>query len=190
MGLAAKAPAPWEGLVEPWQRTDEGNRLFDEGGPPVQAQIHRGLVFRLEPGQTGLVWVDVPQAQHGLLRALRGRLPNRAWAPMPPHDWHCVTGWSALGLELRGAPLDAVLAHLERGNDELAAASRMTRDRATALLVPLLDRLPGLRDSVEALSSAVQPEDGGDAEWSAFCEKWGYNAEQREAIRSQLATVL
>jgi hypothetical protein len=37
---------------------------------------------------------------------------------MPPHDWHCVTGWSALGLELRGAPLDAVLAHLERGDPE------------------------------------------------------------------------
>ena len=37
------------------------------------------------------------------LRELRERLPNRQWAPCP-HDWHCVTGWSALGLELRGAP--------------------------------------------------------------------------------------
>ena len=76
-------------------------------------------------------------------------------------------------------------------NDELAAASRMTRDRSTLLVAALIDRLPGLRAAVEALDSAVQPHaDGADPEWAKFCDKWGYDAEQREAIRAQLATVI
>ena len=84
------------------------------------------------------------------------------------------------------------LAHLANGDAELAAASAMTRDRSTALCVALVDRLPGLRESVTALLAAVQPstdlDDEGTAEWVAFCDKWGYGAEQREAIRVQLAS--
>eukprot|EP00443_Scrippsiella_acuminata_P009407 CAMPEP_0115351638 /NCGR_PEP_ID=MMETSP0270-20121206/97095_1 /TAXON_ID=71861 /ORGANISM="Scrippsiella trochoidea, Strain CCMP3099" /LENGTH=284 /DNA_ID=CAMNT_0002773789 /DNA_START=15 /DNA_END=870 /DNA_ORIENTATION=- len=83
------------------------------------------------------------------------------------------------------------LAHLERGNPDLAAASRMTRDRSTVLLAELLDRLPGLRESVEALLSAVQPGEAEPAEeWVKFCRKWGYNAEQKEAIRKQIEPLL
>ena len=84
------------------------------------------------------------------------------------------------------------LAHLANGDAELAAASAMTRDRSTALLIALIDRLPGLRESVAALHAAVQPSatdpDEVTAEWVAFCDKWGYGAEQREAIRAQLSS--
>lgn len=83
------------------------------------------------------------------------------------------------------------LAHLERGHPDLAAASRMTRDRSTVLLTELLGRLPGLRESVEALYSAVQVDNPEPSEqWVAFCKKWGYNAEQKEAIRKQLEPLL
>ena len=90
------------------------------------------------------------------------------------------------------------LAHLENGNAEFAAASRMTRDRSTALLVALLDRMSGLRPEVEALLSAVRlghaaepaPEDEKISEWVAFCKKWGYGAEQQCAIAQQLGSIL
>lgn len=95
------------------------------------------------------------------------------------------------------------LVHLANGNDDLAAASRMTSERSTVLLTALLDRLPGLREAAEALLAAVQPDDDSTAaaaaeddgslardEWLTFCQKWGYGTDQREAIRKKLASVL
>jgi hypothetical protein len=83
------------------------------------------------------------------------------------------------------------LAHLARGHPDLAKASRMTRDRSTTLLVELIDRLPGLKDSVKALLSAVTPREPlPDSKWVKFCDKWGYSSEQREAIRRQLAPLV
>ena len=93
------------------------------------------------------------------------------------------------------------LAHAANGNAELAAASRLTRDRSCVLLEALLDRLPGLREEVQALFSAVQPwrasDDGkplppaeANEEWVQFTKKWGYSANQRDAIRQRLAGLL
>ena len=83
------------------------------------------------------------------------------------------------------------LTHLERGSEDMAAASRMTARRSTALMVALLDRLPGLRESAEALLTAVDPNaEAADADWLKFCKKWGYGATQREAIRKRLAAAL
>jgi len=93
------------------------------------------------------------------------------------------------------------LVHEANGNPELAAASRMTRDRSRILLESLLDRLPGLREEVAGLFSAVEPwetDDAGkqvpradaNAEWVKFTKKWRYNADQRAAIRSEIAAVL
>jgi len=83
------------------------------------------------------------------------------------------------------------LAHLARGHPDLAKASRMTRDRSTMILTELMGRLPGLKDSVKALLSAVTPEEPLPAsEWVKFCDKWGYSAEQKEAIRRQLAPLV
>jgi len=94
------------------------------------------------------------------------------------------------------------LAHLERGNNGLAEASGMTSDRSKALLVAMLspgpngeERMPGLREALEALLSAVQPDaeaedSGASGEWLQFCKKWGYNGEQREAIRGIVSSIL
>jgi len=93
------------------------------------------------------------------------------------------------------------LVHLANGNPDLAAASRLTRDRSRVLLVALLDEMPGLRDEVFGLFSAVEPwelRDGGklappaeaNAEWVKFTKKWRYDAEQRAAIRGELASLL
>ena len=73
-----------------------------------------------------------------------------------------------------------------------AMAMRVDPDQRVSLPLALVDRLPGLRESVTALLAAVQPSTDPDdevtAEWVTFCDKWGYGAEQREAIRSQLAS--
>ena len=93
------------------------------------------------------------------------------------------------------------LVHLRNKNPDLAAASRMTRDRSRALLIALLERLPGLREEVVALTSAVQPWEstddgkevppaGSSEEWVTFTRKWRYNAEQRDAIRAELTGLL
>ena len=77
------------------------------------------------------------------------------------------------------------------GDEELAAASRMTQRRSTALMVALLDRLPGLREAAQALLTAVQPDaEGADEGWAKFCVKWGYDEKQRQAIREQLDAAL
>jgi len=83
------------------------------------------------------------------------------------------------------------LAHLRMGNEDMAAGSRMTRDRSTVLVVELIDRLPGLREAVGGLLSAVKPErEDGEKEWADFCVKWGYDEEQKEAIRNQVEPLL
>lgn len=102
-------PAPGNHAVKRWVVLDLGGRPPSERYDPWSSPDDHAIRF------AGL-GADGAGSRLVTLRELRERLPNRAWAPMPPHDWHCVTGWSALGLELRGAPLDAVLAHLERGD--------------------------------------------------------------------------
>ena len=94
------------------------------------------------------------------------------------------------------------LVHSANGNLELAAASKMTRERSGALLIALLGRMPGLSEQVEALLSAVQPWEEvsagegkatppaeADEEWVKFTKKWRYGPEQREAIRSELFAI-
>lgn len=101
------------------------------------------------------------------------------------------------------------LVHLASGKSRLAAASAMTRDRSSVLLLALLRReMPGLAGAVEGLLGAVQPwvmtdanegegsgavltpPVGADQEWVEFTQEWGYNAQQREAIRVELSRVL
>ena len=65
------------------------------------------------------------------------------------------------------------LVHEANGNSDLAAGSRMTSRRSAALIAELIDRMDGLRESIEALYSAVDEEQGGDKEWIEFCKKWG-----------------
>ena len=88
------------------------------------------------------------------------------------------------------------LVHLQNGSDELAAASRLTRDRSKALLNALLPRMMGLAEEVQKLRTAVEPwKDGvppesADKEWVQFTKKWKYGEEQRAAIKTELDALL
>ena len=89
------------------------------------------------------------------------------------------------------------LVHIDNGSDELAAASRLTRDRSRALLEALLPRMGGLDAEVGRLRTACepwaaddQPAAGADEEWVKFTKKWRYGAEQRRAIKAELDALL
>lgn len=89
------------------------------------------------------------------------------------------------------------LVHVQNGATELAAASRLTRDRSKALLEALLPRMLGLAEEVQKLRTAVepwkadgQPPDNADAEWVQFTKRWKYGEEQRTAIKTELDALL
>jgi len=83
------------------------------------------------------------------------------------------------------------ITHRSMGNDDLAEGSVRTSRRATVLARELLGRLPGLREEVEALRSAVDGrEEGVSVEWVKFCKKWGYGDEQKEAINKKIEVML
>ena len=88
------------------------------------------------------------------------------------------------------------LVHVANGSEDLAAASRLTRDRSKALLHALLPRMIGLTEEVRRLRTAVVPwpsadvpPESADKEWVKFTRKWKYGEEQRAAIRSELDEV-
>merc|ERR1712157_53472 len=115
------------------------------------------------------------------------------------------------------------LAHLRNNNPDLAAGSRLTRDRSRILVEALISNydsrgdessisnydgdntiisLPGLRDELLKLRSAVIPWDmdddkkkeipptNSDVEWVKFTKKWGYDSEQRGSILEVLDQIL
>ena len=97
------------------------------------------------------------------------------------------------------------LAHDARGHADLAAASRETGARSSALVAALLDDMAGLRDAVAALAAAagggdddglddleklLAGEPNPDREWRDFLDKWGYDGEQRAEIRRALRSLL
>ena len=94
-------------------------------------------------------------------------------------------------------PTATELVHKANGNEDLAAASRLTRDRSRVLLAALLPRMRGLVEEVQNLRSAVEPwptdeapPEEASAEWVEFTRKWGYGAEQRAAIKAELDELL
>ena len=89
------------------------------------------------------------------------------------------------------------LVHTQNGSDELAAASRLTRERSKVLLTALLPRMRGLVEEVQRLRTAVEPwpaenepAASADDEWVKFTRKWRYGAEQRAAIKAVLDELL
>ena len=88
------------------------------------------------------------------------------------------------------------LVHVENGSEDLAAASRLTRDRSKVLLNALLPRMAGLVEEVQRLRTAVvpwaddTPPESADKEWVRFTKEWKYGAEQRAAIRAVLDELL
>jgi len=88
------------------------------------------------------------------------------------------------------------LVHVANGDEDLAAASRLTRDRSKVLLSALMPRMMGLAEEVKRLRTAVVPwKDGAppesaDEEWVKFTKKWKYGEEQRAAIKAVLDELL
>jgi len=88
------------------------------------------------------------------------------------------------------------LVHVADGNEDLAAASRLTRERSKVLLTALLPRMMGLTEEVQRLRTAVvpwkddTPPKSADKEWVEFITKWKYSAEQRAAIKAVLDELL
>ena len=99
---AGNSPAPGNHVVNKWVVLDLGNRpsktIYDPWTALDDHPIHfTGL------GPTG------ESSQVLTLGDLR-RIAGGDWVPMPkPCDWHCVTGWSHLGLDFRGVKLGDVL---------------------------------------------------------------------------------
>ena len=90
----------------------------------------------------------------------------------------------------------AELVHVADGNEELAAASRLTRERSKVLLNALLPRMMGLTEEVQRLRTAVvpwkddTPPKSADKKWVELITKWKYSAEQRAAIKAVLDELL
>lgn len=85
------------------------------------------------------------------------------------------------------------LTHLANGNDDLAAGSRLTSERSCVLVKECLERMPGLRENMEGLLSAVDPEvvdEKRSTRWATFCSKWGYGLEHKDAIKNKVKPLL
>jgi hypothetical protein len=74
------------------------------------------------------------------------------------------------------------LTHRRNGNDDLAANSDRTRDRAAHLIQQL--NLPELRAELMAVLTTIETTGNppGTNDWSQFLDRWGYDDEQRNAI--------
>lgn len=88
------------------------------------------------------------------------------------------------------------LVHAANGSEDLAAASRLTRDRSKVLINALLPRMMGLVEEVQKLRTAVVPWSDGvspesaDNEWVQFTKRCKYGEEQRAAILAVLDELL
>ena len=88
------------------------------------------------------------------------------------------------------------LVHVADGSEELAVASRLTRERSKVLLTALLPRMMGLTEEVQRLRGAVvpwkddTPPESADKEWVELIKKEKYSAEQRGAIKAVLDELL
>ena len=86
------------------------------------------------------------------------------------------------------------LVHVADGSEELAAASRLTRERSKVLLNALLPRMMGLTEEVQRLRTAVvpwkddTPPESADKEWIKLTST--YTPEQRAAINAVLDELL
>jgi hypothetical protein len=86
------------------------------------------------------------------------------------------------------------LVHVADGSEELAAASRLTRERSKVLLNALLPRMMGLTEEVQRLRTAAvpwkddTPPESADKEWIKLTST--YTPEQRAAINAVLDELL
>ena len=94
------SPAPGNHVVRRWVVLDLGTRPSRDAHDPWSAGDDFAIVF----GGLGQDGTGERAVTLGELRAAAGG----GWVDAPPCDWHCVTGWSALGLRFRGVPWGTV----------------------------------------------------------------------------------
>lgn len=116
---AGNSPAPGNHVVKKWVVLDLGNRPSRATYDPWSAGDDHRLSFTgLGPDGAGSRDLTL-----GQIKAVAGG----DWVRMAPCDWHCVTGWSTLGLCFRGVPFSAVVDALSKddeGKDDPAFAPR------------------------------------------------------------------
>jgi len=118
---AGNSPAPGNHVVKKWVVLDLGNRPSRATYDPWSAgDDHRISFTGLGPDGAGSRDLTLRQ-----IKAFAGG----DWVPMDaPCDWHCVTGWSTLGLRFRGVPFSLVVDALSKnetsGEDEAALTPR------------------------------------------------------------------
>lgn len=78
-----------------------------------------------------------------------------------------------------------VIAHQRRQDNEMATNSRRVQQRSTQLIQQL--QLPELTTRIDQLSSSAAT---GSGAYQEFLQRWGYDAEQRQAIQQALESVL
>lgn len=77
-----------------------------------------------------------------------------------------------------------VVHHRRNQNEEMAASSERVRSRSVHLIQAL--NIPSLQPMVQQLIESAKT---GVGDYQSFLERWGYDAEQREAIVHALASV-
>lgn len=103
------SPAPGNHVVKKWVVLDLGNRPSRATYDPWSAGDDHRISF------TGL-GPDGAGSRDLTLRHIKA-VAGGDWVRMPPCDWHCVTGWSTLGLCFRGVPFSAVVDALSKDDD-------------------------------------------------------------------------
>jgi len=116
---AGNSPAPGNHVVKKWVVLDLGNAPSRATYDPWSAGDDHRLSFTgLGPDGAGSRDLTL-----GQIKAVAGG----DWVRMAPCDWHCVTGWSTLGLCFRGVPFSAVVDALSKddeGKDDPAFTPR------------------------------------------------------------------
>ncbi len=82
-------------------------------------------------------------------------------------------------------PTAMALTHQQNGNDELAASSNQTQVRSIHLVQQL--NLSEITTLLRSMQSTIQNNNG---DYQSFLDRWGYDSEQRDAIRQVLARML
>lgn len=77
------------------------------------------------------------------------------------------------------------VAHRRRGDDRLAEQSDRTRDRSTEIIRSL--QLSKLQQLVTSMQESLESESGN---YQSFFERWGYDAEQKQAIARSLQALI
>ena len=126
-------------------------RRQEVGGARPRQQALEGNLRPLERGRRPSYLVHRARSRRRRFAgpdpaAYQGRR-GRGLVRMPPCDWHCVTGWSTLGLCFRGVPFSVLVDALSKDDDGKENNPAFIRDRvgAGSTSAPRTDTTPRCR---------------------------------------------